>query len=131
MQKYPYIIESYACILKGFVVIFLFLFNFFNFFWNMFKSKPNQVFCIVRCSFVITICIQAIQRVPIDLISSRFISWTLLKSHFVIGIDLIKEETGLPVATAEKNAKDRKKRRNNLNTKWTQRCTNRGVQLSN
>ena len=34
-------------------------------------------------------------------------------------IDLIKEDTGLPVATAEKYAKDRNKWRNNVNTKWT------------
>ena len=34
-------------------------------------------------------------------------------------IDLIKEDTGLPVATAEKYTKDRKKWRNNVNNKWT------------
>ena len=33
-------------------------------------------------------------------------------------IDLIKEDTGLPVATAEKYTKDRKKWRNNVNNKW-------------
>ena len=33
-------------------------------------------------------------------------------------IDLIKEGTGLPVATAGKYAKDRMKWRNNVNTKW-------------
>ena len=32
-------------------------------------------------------------------------------------IDLIKDDTGLPVATAEKYTKDRKKWRNNINTK--------------
>ena len=33
-------------------------------------------------------------------------------------IDLIKEDTGLPVATAENYTKDRKKWRNNVNNKW-------------
>ena len=33
-------------------------------------------------------------------------------------IDLIKEDTGLPVATAEKYTKDRKNWRNNVNNKW-------------
>ena len=32
--------------------------------------------------------------------------------------DLIKEDTGLPVATAENYTKDRKKWRNNVNNKW-------------
>ena len=33
-------------------------------------------------------------------------------------IDLIKEDTGLPVATAEKYTKDRKNWRNYVNNKW-------------
>ena len=45
MQKYTHIIESYACILKIFAIIFQLPINFSIFLWNLFNTKTIETFC--------------------------------------------------------------------------------------
>ena len=47
IQKYPHIIELYACILKMFVLMFLVFDKFLNFFRSMFYSKTIKISNII------------------------------------------------------------------------------------
>ena len=47
IQKFPHMIESYACTLKIFVVIFLLPINFLSFFRNMFNPESIKVCYII------------------------------------------------------------------------------------
>ena len=48
MQKYPHIIESFACILLNIFCDIFVADEFFNFFWNIFNPKAIQMCCIIN-----------------------------------------------------------------------------------
>ena len=70
MQKYSYIIESFACILKTFVIIFSFVFLlFFDIFGKCLTAKLSIYSKLLPFTY------KAIQGIPIDWNSSKFITY--------------------------------------------------------
>ena len=86
MQKYPHITESYACILKMLVIMFLLLINFLISFGIC--STPK----LAKYITVLVFTYNAIQSVPISEYSSRLIAYA---SSFILSGKLSLEQTPL------------------------------------
>ena len=69
-QMYPHIIESYACILKIFVVIFLLPINFLNFFGTLSMLNSMKVY-----QNILLFTYKATQWLSIDWYLSRYIKY--------------------------------------------------------
>ena len=69
IQRYPHIIESYACILKKFAIMFSLLINFLISFGICLTPKLSKYVTVLVFTY------NGIQRVPISEHSSRFIKY--------------------------------------------------------